>query len=101
LCTTQFASGPKSKDSWADEFKGGGCCETFFLAGTGDDDDDFTSGCNRANAFVCGNLIMADRVGNMPVLKAQRCEAVACFGPLCKGTTFFCEPWLHLAFPFS
>ena len=36
------------------------------------EDDDPTAGCNQVTACLCGLLLRAERVGNMPVLYARR-----------------------------
>ena len=68
----QFASGGKVKDTWAEEFREGGCCEGFFLNNADEYNDECSESVAKVNAYVCGTLLNADRVGNMPVLKVQR-----------------------------
>ena len=36
------------------------------------EDDDPTAGCNQITACLCGVLLRAERLGNMPVLLARR-----------------------------
>jgi len=65
----EFAVPATIRDTWAAEFMGGDFCEAFCFQ---IDDEDFTAGCNKVTALVCGTCLRAERVGNMPVLWARR-----------------------------
>ena len=64
----EFAAGNECKPTWYGELEGG-TCEAICVAV---EDDDPTAGCNQVTACLCGLLLRAERVGNMPVLYARR-----------------------------
>ena len=68
LLNEEFAVGNECKGTWAQEL-GGGVCDALCVAV---EDDDPTAGCNQVTACLCGLLLKAERVGNMPVLYARR-----------------------------
>ena len=64
----EFAVAPGAKKTWGEELEGG-CCEAMCVSF---DDDDPTASCNSLTALLCGTILRAERVGNMPVLWAMR-----------------------------
>lgn len=67
----EFAVPLNAKMTWEAELEGGGVCEAFCLA-MEEDGLDPMSGCNGVTACLCGRMLGAERVGNMPVLWARR-----------------------------